>query len=860
MACREDIAGTRRWLPTATGLMSLAVTLVLWHALGVRERGEMEQTVTANAASVKNEITARLDSRIRSLTRIARRWEYSGKPPRDVWESDAGLYVMDDPGYQGIAWVDSDLQVRWVVPMADNALLVGKDLVEERRRMALLMARDERKAGFSRPVQLSKGGTGILATVPIFHRERFEGFVVGGIRLREMLDATLTSKLAAGYSIALAESGTTIYERSAGPLPPWPEWVAELPIEIHGLKWTARIWPGTELFAANRSQFARVVLSLGMLASALLALSVHLAQGATARSRQMAATNRDLQREIIERCRIEEAWHASQALYLSLVEQLPAGVFRKDAEGRFVFVNPWYCQIKNLPADHILGRTAEEIVISEAENPRSTWRHDLAVQGTNHHRLIMETGVRFEFEETYNWPDGEQQQIHIVKSPVFGPDQKIIGSQGILFDISKLKKAEAALMETSALLDSLLRNSPDYIYFKDLQSRFVHFSDAMLKLFNLSDPAELIGHTDFDFFEDEHARGAFDAEQEIIRTGQPMLDMVEREIRKSGRKSWALTTKMPLRDNDGQITGTFGITKDITAIKETEAELERVHRQLLETSRQAGMAEVATNVLHNVGNVLNSVNISCAVVADRVRKSHVSSVGKTAVLLDQHSHDLAAFLTGDPTGRKLPIYLGRLAGQLDDERAEVLQELQLLAKNIDHIKDIVAMQQNYAKVSGLTETVQVSDLVEDSLRMNEDTLANHAVEVVREYTTLPPMPVEKHKLLQIMINLIRNAKDACVDAGRKSKRIVVSVTPGPDCVRIAVFDNGVGIARENLTRIFAHGFTTKVDGHGFGLHSGALAAREMGGSLTVHSNGLGTGATFTLELPTTTFPEIKHTP
>ena len=289
--------------------------------------------------------------------------------------------------------------------------------------------------------------------------------------------------------------------------------------------------------------------------------------------------------------------------------------------------------------------------------------------------------------------------------------------------------------------------------------------------------------------------------------------------------------------------------RDVTLRKRAEAELADTSRQLLETSRQAGMAEVATSVLHNVGNVLNSVNVSCAVVADRVQKSRIDSVAKTAALLHQHTDDLAAYFTADPIGRKLPVYLGKLAQQLSDERTEVLRELQLLAKNIDHIKEIVAMQQSYAKVSGITECMTVSDLVEDSLRMTEGSLANHGVLVVREYSEVPMITIEKHKALQILVNLIRNAKHACTDSKRADKRITLRISADHDGVRVAITDNGVGILPENLTRIFAHGFTTKKNGHGFGLHSGALAAQEMGGRLTGHSAGTGTGATFTLGLP-----------
>jgi C4-dicarboxylate-specific signal transduction histidine kinase len=159
------------------------------------------------------------------------------------------------------------------------------------------------------------------------------------------------------------------------------------------------------------------------------------------------------------------------------------------------------------------------------------------------------------------------------------------------------------------------------------------------------------------------------------------------------------------------------------------------------------------------------------------------------------------------------------------------------------------MQQNYAKVSGVSETLAVTELIEDAVRMNATALSRHDVTLVRDFQVQPKVTVDKHKVLQIMINLMRNAKYACDDSGRPDKQMIIRVTSARGRVSIAVEDNGVGIPAENMTRIFNHGFTTRAHGHGFGLHSGALAARELGGSLIARSDGPGKGATFILELP-----------
>jgi signal transduction histidine kinase len=228
----------------------------------------------------------------------------------------------------------------------------------------------------------------------------------------------------------------------------------------------------------------------------------------------------------------------------------------------------------------------------------------------------------------------------------------------------------------------------------------------------------------------------------------------------------------------------------------------------------------------------------------------VTQLGKAVAMLDEHSADLADFLTAHPKGVRLRGYLRQLNELLAREQQTAIVELESLRKNIEHIKDIVAMQQSYAKISGVVETVNPSDLVEDALRMNEGALQQHNIQLIRDYLDVPPIAVETHKVLQILVNLIRNAEYACDDSGRPDKQLRLRVSPAKaGGVAIAVIDNGVGILAENMTRIFSHGFTTRKGGHGFGLHGGALAARELGGSLTAHSDGPGLGATFILELP-----------
>ena len=278
--------------------------------------------------------------------------------------------------------------------------------------------------------------------------------------------------------------------------------------------------------------------------------------------------------------------------------------------------------------------------------------------------------------------------------------------------------------------------------------------------------------------------------------------------------------------------------------------LTTAQRELMDTSRMAGMAEVATSVLHNVGNVLNSVNVSATLVTDTVRRSKGAGLGKAAQLIREHEGHLAEFFSTDERGKKLPAYLSMLAAGLEDERTRMLRDLHGLNENVNHIKIIINMQQSHAKTTGgVKELLVIKDLVEDALRFNLASYGKHGIDVAREYEDLPAINLDRHKLFQILMNLLSNARHAIKDlAGERHIRVRV-VARDADTIAVEVSDNGVGIPAENLNKIFVHGFTTKKDGHGYGLHSSANAAKELGGALGVTSPGINRGATFTLVLP-----------
>lgn len=339
-------------------------------------------------------------------------------------------------------------------------------------------------------------------------------------------------------------------------------------------------------------------------------------------------------------------------------------------------------------------------------------------------------------------------------------------------------------------------------------------------------------------------------------------NLESRFVLKDGRIVWGSLSVAVIRDGEGRIVQDIGILEDISPRKRAEEALAKTYKDLVDTSRMAGMAEVATGVLHNVGNVLTSLNVSSNLIYSGLRQSKADSLVKLATLVNDRAATLGEFLTNDPKGRLVPELLAKLAEQSVKERDWIVNEITSMQKNIDHIKEIVAMQQSYATVVGVSEKIAPTTLFEDALQMNTAALSRHDVTVIREFLPVPLVCVEKGKILQILINLIRNAKYACDDGhpdGSTAKIMTVRIEPAPgERVRMIVRDNGIGISPENMTRVFTHGFTTRATGHGFGLHSSILAAKEMKASLTAYSDGIGKGATFILELPSASQPETDE--
>ncbi len=288
--------------------------------------------------------------------------------------------------------------------------------------------------------------------------------------------------------------------------------------------------------------------------------------------------------------------------------------------------------------------------------------------------------------------------------------------------------------------------------------------------------------------------------------------------------------------------------EELRARTRAAVRMSRMQEELRARSRQAGMSAVATGVLHNLGNVLNTFSVSSELLDERIRQSRVGSVQKLAQLLTDHETDLAKFLTSDDRGKYVPEFIRQLAEELAEEQAALVEEVGELRRTLDHVKRVVALHQGVVDGRGVDEMFAPVETIETALRLSSPAMDERDIRVDRWLVDVPLLRGDRHKVVQILINLIDNARHALHDRPGGDKVLTVATEEVGGAVRFVITDNGVGIAPEIIDRIFAQGFTTRENAHGVGLHTSALLASELGGTLRCRSEGPGRGATFVLEM------------
>ncbi len=420
--------------------------------------------------------------------------------------------------------------------------------------------------------------------------------------------------------------------------------------------------------------------------------------------------------------------------------------------------------------------------------------------------------------------------------------------QGIAARTAELAQSYEEVQASQYFYHSLVESLPQIIVRRDAEGRCTYANEAYGQLVGRA-VRDLVGRDLGEIYPAEAAAKHRASDRRVMETRTPLEYETTTGDDRRGRR-FLHVKKVPLHDNHGRPLGVQVIFWDMTGLRAIEQQLKESQQHLIEASRRAALAEMATGILHNLGNALTSVTTTASLALTRLRDLRVASVTRIGELLAGQKDNLPAFFAQDPRGQQVPDFLSQLGRHLDEERGQLVRDLEALRQSVEHIRGIVSAQQDQARARGVVETVPPSELVEYALRIEEASLQRHGILLAREFMPVPRVQVERHKVLQVLSNLLRNARESVDAANPPEKRITVNLQTSPTGgAEIAVSDNGVGLSEEQMTRIFAFGYTTKSNGHGFGLHSSILAAKELGGTLTARSDGRGKGATFVLHLP-----------
>lgn len=531
-----------------------------------------------------------------------------------------------------------------------------------------------------------------------------------------------------------------------------------------------------------------------------------------------------------DRTKLRDGKNIDRAVFDSAAD----GIIAINARGDIEAFNP--------AAERLFGYTSEEAIGQSIRILTGLFdgRSNKCMQGILRRRVQKPVG-KPNYDVSGCHKSGRRFPIEVSVSEVKNVGRRLY--MGIVRDASERKRAITQLKKLSRAVE----HSPASVVITDRQGKIEYVNPNFTRLTGYS-LEDAVGKTPRVLKSGNMPQETIKQLWDTILAGREWRGELQNR-KKNGELYWEYASISPIIDN-GEITHFVGVKENITERKRAEAELSRLHEELIEASREAGMAEIATGVLHNVGNALNSVNVSACLMLEKLEGNLEEKLCEAAAVLQQQGDKLGEFISRDPRGKHFSTYFENTANTLLNEKQKLLAEARGLLKSVDHINDIVAMQQEYAKRGGISQDFRPSEIMNDALQIVNSSLAQHGIHVEQKYQADCVVTGDKHKLIQILVNLISNAKHAVNDSLGSEKTITLHTARlNDERVAFIVEDTGVGIAPETQNRLFEHGFTTKKDGHGFGLHSAANAAREMGGELIAHSDGIGDGATFTLYIP-----------
>jgi PAS domain S-box-containing protein len=516
-----------------------------------------------------------------------------------------------------------------------------------------------------------------------------------------------------------------------------------------------------------------------------------------------------------------------------------------DRNGVMVWVNQAFTRLTGYSFDEAIGRVPGQLLQGAETNRAEVARIGAALRARQSVAAELVNYAK----------DGRRYWVGMKIEPLRDADGAVDGFMAIQAEITQRHEELRALEQSTRRFNLATRAAHVGVFERDANFEFVWWSDMMWEIFGQSRATFKPSNEAWLALIHPHDRERIRVELAQLRQSPAAVNLHYMIVRPDGEIRHIESISAQSASQDGAVEHIGGIVLDVTERIQAEAREQELQFQLRESSHRAGMAEIVTGVLHNVGNVLNSLMTANTTARRDLKELRLDRLEQATAQLRTHRDSLAAFLTQDERGRHLPEYLPTLSAHIAANSRAIEAELERTEQLLHHLSDIVSAQQELARLGGQRESLRLNELVETALLLQAAELAR--IQVVREYEDLPPILTDRHKLLQIVVNLISNARDAVREASSADRRILVKLERDEDHAQLTIEDSGVGMSAEVLAQLWRFGFTTKKHGHGYGLHNCANAAVEIGATLTAHSDGPGLGSRFVLRLPIDPLPMVS---
>ncbi len=811
---KENQRGVSLKFPLLVVVSGLTVTAFLWQVIYYQERGNLERTTMIEADNLRNAFVSELRTRVLALERMADRWEVRKGTPREEWNKDATRYVNDYGSYQAIEWVDADFVVQWIVPSESSESVAGLDSVsEERRRVTLETARDSRHSLITSPVDLVQGGKGVLIYCPIYIDEKFNGFILGVLKVDSLFNSVLPKEFKENYSLKILNGNEEVFEdgiaKDDNPDPFGLKIKIEDNFESYGVKWKSVVSPRAEVSSFSDFSLDDLGLIIGILLTALLAGLVYLYQQSRLDSEAKTLANIDLINEVTARKKIEQVLRETSVFRQAILNSADYIIISTDTDGTITTFNKTAEKLLGYEAEKVVGKFSPADI--HIENELLEYSKELlekegieAESGFETYVAKAKKGIIDEREWSFVRQDETVFPVRLSVSALRNSDGKITGFLAIGKDISDLKEANENLLQSEERFKTFMNNSPTVAFIRDDRHRYTFINKTFEKRFRVK-AENLLGKTDFEWLSEAAARESQRTNKKVINNGE-IVKLTEKVIKKDGSEDYWLLVKFPIV-NPGGKNYVGGMAIDVTESKNLEKELKEARDTALESVRTK--SEFLANMSHEIRTPMNGV------------------LGMTEIILETN---------------------------LDDEQRDYALTIQSSADSLLRIiNDIL----DFSKIEAgkiVFENIEFNlrSTVENIAAMFAEETHRKGLEIISLVEMNVPTGLigDPGRLKQVLINLVGNAIKFTDEGSVYIKVGKVSETDTHTALQFDITDTGIGInpgSQKYLFQAFTQAdgsMTRKYGGTGLGLAISQQLVEMMNGEISVKSE-IGNGSTFT---------------